>query len=228
MSSASKISMIVKVSLHKTKSAVFNFTNHNIAIFRCTGRFDVYFNPLGQESVDVGGQGTKGERYCSYISRKVEESFTETIDLYLSFSWLISCKTTIYLTRVIMFGLPEMILYFTTFWHIKRRNQKTALSGIISEDTVRKRKQQNKLNIMVTFWAWMAQLVTNVIYFMLMNIFFGRSRFYHSLLANVTICLNFNILPFFYIIMADDDLKTAIQSKRMTAIFNFLRGVSNE
>ena len=126
-----------------------------------------------------------------------------------------------------MFGLPEMVLYYNTFRHVLRHNKKTALSGIISEDTVKKRKQQNKLNIMVTFWAWLAQLFTNIIYLLLMIVFYGKARFYHILLAICTICLNFNILPLFYIIMADNDLKSVIQEKDFIGIIKLLMGLSN-
>lgn len=199
-----------------------------LIFFRCLGRFEVYFNPLSQEQANIGIVNRKGEKYCSSIGRLVEDSSSGSIEFFLNLSWLISCKTSIYLTQIIMLGLPEMILYFSTFRHIKKHNQETALSGIISEDTIKRRKQQNKLNIMVTFWAWIAQLITNFIYLILMNFFFAKSRFYHTLLANCTICLNFNILPLFYIIMADDDLKTAIQNKRMEALLHFFRGASSQ
>ena len=90
-----------------------------------------------------------------------------------------------------------MFLYCSTFLYIKRHNNKTARSGILPLDTIKRRKQQNKLNIMVTFWAWLAQLVTNIVYIILMLFIFGKEQFYHILLAICTICLNFNIrLPY--------------------------------
>ena len=126
-----------------------------------------------------------------------------------------------------MFGLPEMYLYFTTFRYIKRHNHKTAVSGIVSQDTIRRRKQQSKLNIVVTFSAWLAQFITNITYFLLMRVFFGKQRFHHILLAVCTVCLNFNVMPFFFIIMVDNDLKVALLEKEFVAVLKFLIGLSN-
>ena len=194
-----------------------------MVIFRCKGRFEIYFNPQHPKQITPGWP--KGERYCIVIGEWVDESHPEGIDFYLYFGWLISCKATLYLTRIVMFGLPEMFLYYTTFRHILKHNQKTALSGIISQDTVKRRKQQNKLNIMITFWAWLAQLVTNIVYLLLMLIFFGKARYYHVLLAICTICLNFNILPLFYIVMADDEFKKVVnQTNIFLALFELFFG----
>lgn len=126
-----------------------------------------------------------------------------------------------------MIGLPEMFLYCATFLYIIRHNKRTALSGIISQDTVRNRRQQNRLNIMITFWAWLAQLFTNIIYLLLMNVFYGKARFYAVLLQICTICLNFNILPLFYVVMADDGFKKAIQKKDLLLFLKLFVGDTN-
>ena len=155
----------------------------------------------------------------------VNESYPGTAQFYLRLCWLFSCKASIInFTRLVIFGLPEITLYCITFRHIIRHNQRTALSGIISQNTIKKRKQQNKLNIMITFWAWLAQLITNIIYLLLMFAFYGKSRFYHFLLANCTICLNFNVLPLIYIIKTDDDFKDVIHSKDFFLILRIFFG----
>jgi len=192
--------------------------------FRCTGRFETMFSPLDPKENPLAWP--QGERYCISVGKWVEESSSSDLSFYLYMSWFIGCKSTLYFTRIVMFGVPEMILYFKTFRHIKIHNNKTASSGIISQDSIRKRKQQNKLNIMVTFWAWIAQFITNIIYLLLMIMFYGKARFYHVLLAICTICLNFNILPLFFIVMADDDLKAALQRKEFLSILKMFFGCS--
>lgn len=193
--------------------------------FRCTGRFETLFSPLHPDQTGEGWP--KRDRYCVTLGKWVQMSDSSTLEFYLSFSWLISCKSSLYITRIVLFGLPEIVLYYKIFRHVKRQHHKTALLGIVSQDTVKRRKQQNKLNIMVTFWAWMAQFITNIIYIFLMSAYFGKSRFYHTLLAICTICLNFNILPLFFICMADDDFKVAIQGHNFTAIIKLLCGISS-
>ena len=194
------------------------------SISRCTGRFETLFNPF--DPSQTGDGWPKRDRYCITLGKWVEQSISGSIDFYLNFSWLALCKSTMYIIRIVMFGLPEIIIYFTTFGHIMRHHQKTALAGIISQDTIKRRKQQNKLNIMVTFWAWLAQFITNIIYMLLMYAFFGKERFYHILLAICTICLNFNILPLFFVFMADDVFKDAIQNKKIIEILKLLFGIS--
>lgn len=187
------------------------YPNLKFIFYRCIGRFETFFNPLRLEPINSGGH--QRESHCFRTSEWVMEVHPGTAQFYLRLSWFFCCKTSVYITRVVMLGLPEMTLYYITFRHMLRHNQRTALSGIISQDIVRKRKKQNKLNIMVTFWAWLAQLVTNIIYLLLMYGFYGKARFFHSLLATCTICLNFNILPLFYTIMVDDDFKKALLRK---------------
>jgi hypothetical protein len=52
--------------------------------------------------------------------------------------------------------------------------------------------------------------VTNIIFLVLMKGFFGKSKFYHSLFAIITISFNFNFMPIFYIMLIDGSLKKAI------------------
>jgi hypothetical protein len=106
-------------------------------------------------------------------------------------------------------------------------NQKVALSRVLNPDVINRRKQRNKLNILITFWAWLAQLLTSIVYFTFMKVFFGKERFIHILLSVCTICLNFNMLPLFYLLMADDDFKTSIISKDPSQFIKMLFGIES-
>jgi hypothetical protein len=112
-----------------------------------------------------------------------------------------------------MFGLPEIVLYSFTFVYIVSHNRQTALAGILQPEVIRKRKLQNSLNIIMTFWVWLAQLGTNIIYLVVMFVFYGKVRFYHHLFVILTIGLNFNVLPLFYIVLADNQFKTFLLNR---------------
>ena len=162
----------------------------------------------------------KGEGYSSAIEGWSEQVNPASFEDFFIILWLICCKATILGTPIIMCGLPEIILYTATFYHIFTHNKKTALAGILNSDAIKRRKQQNMLNMRITFWAWIAQLGTNITYLILLTFFFGKHRFFHKLLAISTICLNFNILPIFYLTMADEDLKLFLLNKDY---FNLLK-----
>jgi hypothetical protein len=112
-----------------------------------------------------------------------------------------------------MFSIPEIVLYSLTFVYIYRHTNHAALSGILKPEVIKKRRQQNSLNLIMTFWAWLAQFVTNLIYMLILVVFLGKNRFYQSVLAVFTVCLNFNVLPLFYVVLADEDFKSAILRK---------------
>ena len=65
----------------------------------------------------------------------------------------------------------------------------------------------------MTIWTGIAQFVTNIIYIIVIKIFFGKDKFYQDLLAVFTISLNFNILPLLYIALADENFKSAFLKK---------------
>ena len=135
--------------------------------------------------------------------------------------WL-GCLLTTRSLWVIMFGLPEIVMYSLTFAYIKRRTNQTALSGILRPEVIKKRRKQNTLNLIMTFWTWIAQFITNIVYIVVMMVFYGKDRFLQLLFATFTVCLNFNVLPLFYVALADDDFKSAVMEKdflRMLKIF---------
>jgi hypothetical protein len=112
-----------------------------------------------------------------------------------------------------------MILYPIIFLKIRANNKHIAMTGILQPEVLIRRKQKHTLNIIITFWAFLAQFITNLIYIVGYVFFFGTDKFHHSLLAVVTVTLNFNILPFFYIFVADDEVKAAILSRDFLKIF---------
>jgi hypothetical protein len=126
---------------------------------------------------------------------------------------LASCELTRYAYYIFMISLPEILLYWATFSYIQHDIRTTALSGILNPDAIKRRKQKNTVNIKMTCWTWLAQFVTNIMYIIVLKIFFGKIRYYQGIFAVLTICLNFNILPLFYITLADEDFKSSILRK---------------
>jgi hypothetical protein len=78
------------------------------------------------------------------------------------------------------------------------------------------------MNITMTFWSWLAQCVTNIFYLVVLYLFYGKTRFYHSLLAVLTVFFNFNILPLFYLFMADENFKYAMLNKQYLVVLKLL------
>ncbi len=137
---------------------------------------------------------------------------------FFKHSLLMACHITVQTIRIVMLGIPEIGLYSITFAYIIRHTNKTALAGILNPEVIKRRRQKNILNIKMTFLVWLVQFFTNIIYLIIIYVFYGKIRFYHSLLAVLTICLNFTILPLFYIAMADEDFKFAILNKEYSTV----------
>jgi hypothetical protein len=154
-----------------------------------------------------------GETYCEAAQRWAFDDTISGIEFLVRLAFLLTCKTTMQIIWIFMFGIPEIFLYSMTFYNITKHTNQTALSGMLSPDVIKKRKQKNLLNITMTFWVWLAQLVTNILYLIVMRVFYGKIRFYHNLLVVLTISLNFNILPLFYVAIADGDFRTSILAK---------------
>jgi hypothetical protein len=113
-----------------------------------------------------------------------------------------------------------MFLYPITFGYILEHTSRTASAGILRPEVINRRKQRNSLNIYMTTLACISQFVTNTVLMVLLKFFFGKFKFIHSLFAILTLSLNFNLLPFFYIIIADDEFKRALFTKQY---FNIVR-----
>jgi hypothetical protein len=177
----------------------------------CIGRFETYFNPTHPDPFTPGRRD--GERHCVPTERWAFEPNINEVEQALRILLLSSCLITKAIYWIAMLSLPEIILYCITFLHIKVHTNRTELSGILNPETINRRKQKNTLNIIMTFWAWLAQFATNITYIIVLKLFFGKHRFFQALFAEFTVCLNFNILPLFYIALADEDLKSAILKK---------------
>ena len=97
-----------------------------------------------------------------------------------------------------------------------------AKSGILNTEALRRRKKSNNLNIKTTFCAWMVELLSNMILFSYIRFFFGRDKFLHGLLAIVSAGLNFSILPFFFIVVSDDEIKEALSEKKFLTLLKLM------
>jgi hypothetical protein len=104
-------------------------------------------------------------------------------------------------------------LYTLTFRHIIVHTRKTADAGILRPEVIKKRKQQNTLNIYLTFWIWLAQFITNLTGFIAVKMLYGKSLFVYTFVALTNLTINFAILPIFYMVGANDVIKAAL-SKR--------------
>ncbi len=120
------------------------------------------------------------------------------------------CQITKLIFWLVTFCIPEMIFYPIIFRYISEATNSTAQAGILMPHVIHHRRQQNRLNIRVTCLACIAQLVANVFFAAFLNVFYGESKFYHSLVALINSCLTFNLIPIFYIIMIDDKIKQSI------------------
>ena len=95
-------------------------------------------------------------------------------------------------------------------------------SRALKSETMKRRNQQNTMNIYATFWAWLAQFFTNILDLFLLHVFYGQHIFVHAVFAYLHLTLNFNILPLFYIIVADEQLKAAIFAKQYKEVVRIL------
>ena len=134
----------------------------------------------------------------------------------------VSCKIARNLFYILSMSLPEIFLYPITFFHINMHNTNAANEGIIKADAIKRRKRQNILNIYMTFWAWLAQFVTNMIIVVMVKFMFGKDQFLYQLAGFVTMFLNFNVLPFLYIILGNYGFKRAILSKEYLKFIKLL------
>ena len=153
----------------------------------------------------------------------LEEPSSNNFIFVMKLLSLTGCNISIVSTVIFMLGLPEIILYSLTFLHIAWHTEKTALAGILNSEVINRRRQQNRMNIIVTFCIWLVQLATNILYLILLEYFYSRIRFYHIVLAVLTIFFNFNLLPLMYVFGSDDTFKNALARREyMNALKLFL------
>ena len=186
----------------------------------CQGRFEVFFNPIHPDPITSGRR--EGERHCVEAERWAFSHDKGTIffEKMFKFGVFVACKISRNLFYILSMSLPEMFLYRVTFSHINMHNKNVEDEGILKADAIKRRKRQNVLNIYMTFWVWLAQFITNMIIVIMVKYMFGKDQFLLQLAGFVTIFLNFNVLPFLYIILGNDGFKRAILSKEY---FKFLK-----
>ena len=103
-----------------------------------------------------------------------------------------------------------MVLYPLVFRHIIIDTNKTASSGLLQPDVIRRRKQRNILNIYMTFWTWVFQFTTSLLSLIFIYFIFGKHKFYQHMFAILNVGVNFMILPSLFVIMGDEDFKKAL------------------
>ena len=188
----------------------------------CQGRFEVFFNPTHPDPITSGRR--EGERHCVEAERWAfsHDKGTIVFEKMIKFGIFVSCKISRNLFYILSMSLPEMFLYRITFSHINVHNKNVENEGILKEDAVRRRKRQNVLNIYMTFWVWLAQFITNIIIVIAVKYMFGKDQFLLQLAVFVTMFLNFNVLPFLYIILGNDGFKRSILNKEYCKFVNLL------
>ena len=65
----------------------------------------------------------------------------------------------------------------------------------------------------MTFWAWLAQFITNMFIVFIVNFVFGKDQFVFPVFGMVVLFFNFNVLPFTYIFMSHDKIRMALYGK---------------
>ena len=179
--------------------------------------------------VDVKLSGLRGGvNHCTETRLWALDPTASGIQYFLKIVFWLSCLLTSHSIWVIMYGLPEIIMYSLTFAYIKNQTNETAMSGILRPEVIKKRRKQNTLNLTMTFFTWVAQFITNIFYMIVMTFFYGKDRFFLSLFATFTVCLNFNILPLFYVALSDNDFKTAIVERDFWGILKIFLGCSEQ
>lgn len=101
------------------------------------------------------------------------------------------CICSKYLFYIVLLSIPEAILYPITFRKMIKLTNLSGLAGALKSETIKRRSQQNTMNIYVTFWAWLAQFLTNMFDLTLLTAFYGQHVFLHALFALLHLSLNF-------------------------------------
>jgi len=93
---------------------------------RCIGRFETEFKPLDPDPATPGLRG--GTNHCTETKAWARQPELSGIEFtFRTVLWL-SCLMTTKSLWIIMFGIPEIVMYLLTFAYIKRHTNKTALS----------------------------------------------------------------------------------------------------
>ena len=188
----------------------------------CKGRFEVFFIPNHPDPWTPGRRD--GERHCVETQRWAFDNILDSgkIEHIFKVFVFISCKISRNLFYLLTLSLPEMVLYAITFHHITTHTNQIASIGILRPEMIKKRKKQNILNIYMTFWSLLVQFASNMILVVLVKFIFGTDQFLYTIISFIIVFVNFNALPFAYIIMGNDSFRRAITGKRYTQLLKLL------
>ena len=169
-----------------------------------------------------------GQRLCDVTGEWAFEPNVK-MSIFLSrLAWYSLCLFSKYAINLISFSVPELVLYTLTFHYIIVHTDATASAGILRPEVIKKRKQQNTLNIYLTFWVWIVQFLTNSMIFVSVKILFGKSLFAHTFLALLNLTLNFAILPVFYMVAANEAMKAALMKRQFRQAISLFFWGENE
>jgi len=187
----------------------------------CLGRFEVYFNPQHPDPVTPGRR--QGLEWCEIHYKLFVESSDSTLtEFALRFLHYFLCRFALFIYYVLILSFPEPILYAITFWRIHGSIKAAASSGILNTDVIKSRKKKNTINIYITFWAWLIQYFVNILNYLVAKLIFGKSPFLHSLFSLLQLTFNFTIMPFLYILVADENFKAFLLQKDFREAFILL------
>ena len=74
----------------------------------------------------------------------------------------------------------------------------------------------------MTFWAWFVHFVTNAFVVIMVKFLLTTDMFTYQLVGFLTLFLNFNVLPFVYILLANDNFKRAFVQKQFGRLLKML------
>ena len=180
--------------------------------YNCIGRFDAYFNPTHPDPITPGRR--KGKSYCEDALIWANDPDVVGFQHFLRQVQLFNCQISFLASFCVMLSLPEMLLYLITFRQITKQTNETISSGILKPEVIKTRRRQNTLNIYMTFWTWIIQFITNLVFMVLATILPGTTKFKHLLSAVLHLSLSFNVMPILYISFADEDIKSALAGRQ--------------
>jgi hypothetical protein len=87
---------------------------------------------------------------------------------------------------------------------------------------MKRRKNQNLVNIYITFWACLAQFITNMFLIFIVRFGFGKDQFMFPVYGLVLHFFNFNVLPFTYLFMSHEKVRLALYGKKYMELCKLL------
>lgn len=185
--------------------------------FFCIGRFEVYFNPQHLDPVTPGRR--KGMSYCDVHFKLLDESYDNWPLFALRLLHFFLCWQFMIIYVILTFSFLDAALYAVTFYRILDSTKAIAKTGILRPDIVRNRRNQNTLNIYITFLAWLIQYIANLSNLLAFFFIFGSNNFLQLLFSLFQLSFNFTVMPFLYILVADRVFKDFLIRRQFMSAF---------